>query len=239
MGDALVLPVSRRGETGDFKLVGKRKKARKSAALADYEWQEVVRFTKTLLPTVLFFPNFLFEFPDKIYLDDVEGERDGRHETYRNILQDVLDAIGEGLDLQRHVLARLVSGSGHDKQALDNTLLKMGRNISATVLKSWNQIFKRDFGSKEIIVDCDREDDTGRWYLQLRLRDVNELYRISERSLGFRWFFAFCLLTQYRGFRKNAPKTYYSCSMNLHLTSIQLRRRAYYTVLPIFPITAP
>jgi energy-coupling factor transporter ATP-binding protein EcfA2 len=38
----------------------------------------------------------------------------------------------------------------------------------------------------------------------LRVRDANEIYSISERSLGFRWFFAFPLLTQYRGFRQNA-----------------------------------
>jgi predicted ATP-dependent endonuclease of OLD family len=45
-----------------------------------------------------------------------------------------------------------------------------------------------------------------KWYLKLGIKDGGELYSISDRSLGFRWFFAFLLLTQYRGFRKNAPE---------------------------------
>jgi predicted ATP-dependent endonuclease of OLD family len=60
-------------------------------------------------------------------------------------------------------------------------------------------------GNKEVVVDID-SDEAGLWFLQLRIKDANELYSISERSLGFQWFFAFLLLTQYRGSRAKAPK---------------------------------
>ncbi len=44
--------------------------------------------------------------------------------------------------------------------------------------------------------------EEGRWFLQLQLKDSGAYYSISDRSLGFRWFFTFLLLTHYRGFRK-------------------------------------
>lgn len=81
----------------------------------------------------------------------------------------------------------------------------MGVNLTRTVFENWNRIFKHRASNREIVVSYDH-DEEGKWYLQLRLKDRSELYTISERSLGFRWFFAFLLLTQYRGFRKNAPK---------------------------------
>ena len=109
------------------------------------------------------------------------------------------------MTLEKHVLERVKSDARPDKQALESVLLKMGDNITGTVFRSWNSIFKRSFDRKEIIVDCDK-DDAGVYSLRVRLRDGNELYSISERSLGFRWFFAFLLLTQYRGFRQSSSK---------------------------------
>ncbi|MDQ5824041.1 MAG: ATP-binding protein [Chloroflexota bacterium] len=175
----------------------------KSTGDTSEQWQSAVRFVRSLVPSVLYFPNFLFEFPDKIYLEPTSIDPE-KHAFYRTILQDVLDSTDENLDLQRHVLERAKSVDRFDKQALESVLLKMGSNITSTVFGSWNRIFKRKVGNKEIVVGYDH-DDNG-WFLQLRLKDAHQLYAISERSLGFRWFFAFLLLTQYRGFRKDAPK---------------------------------
>jgi predicted ATP-dependent endonuclease of OLD family len=168
------------------------------------QWQTVFERIKNLLPSVLYFPNFLFEFPDLIYLEEVTTDTE-KHEFYRVILQDVLDSIGDHMKLGDHILARAKDGSPNAKRALDAVLLKMSAHIGSTVFKNWDRIFKRTTGNKEIVISCDR-DAAGLWFLQLRLKDSNELYSISERSLGFRWFFAFLLLTQYRGFRKGGPK---------------------------------
>lgn len=87
--------------------------------------------------------------------------------------------------------------------------------MTTAVFQNWNRIFKRPMPEKEIVVSCDKDEDTldtfgqmqkGRWFIQLRVREANELYSISERSLGFRWFFAFLVLTHYRGFRSRSAK---------------------------------
>jgi len=184
--------------------VGKLKRARVERALKGDNWQQAINYVKTLLPSVLYFPNFLFEFPERIYLEEIEVD-DAKHELYRTILQDVLDSIGDGTNLGVHVLARAKSGAPHERDALDSVLLRMGSHISRTVLQNWNRIFKQRAGNRQIVVRCDHDEDN-KWYLELRLKDGSEHYKIRERSLGFRWFFAFLLLTQYRGFRINAPK---------------------------------
>jgi energy-coupling factor transporter ATP-binding protein EcfA2 len=177
----------------------KGKGARTGKPLAGVAWQATVKYLSAQLPSILYFPNFLFEFPDRIYLEPTSEEPE-KHEYYRGVLQDVLDSIGEKTTLETHVLARAKSAERADKQALESVLLKMGANLTTHIFANWNRIFKRTEGHKEIIVDHD-QDGSGRWFVRLRIRDEGEIYSISERSLGFRWFFVFLLLTIYRGFR--------------------------------------
>jgi len=154
-----------------------------------------------MLPKIAYFPNFLFDFPDRIYLETAPKEEE-KHAFYRKVLQDVLDALGEKLMLEEHVLARAKSSEAFDKKSLESVLLKMGTHITKTVFTQWNKIFQRTAGRKIIEVGIGR-DEAGPWYLQLRLNENDEIYEISERSLGFRWFFTYLLLTQYRGFRQS------------------------------------
>ncbi len=199
---------------------GKPSRARNPKELVGADWLTAINYVKTLLPSVLYFPNFLFELLDKIYLEGAPPDAD-KHKYYRTILQDVLDSAGKGLDLERHILARAKSGDPYDKEHLDAVLLEMSSNITARVLQSWNKIFKRPVGNKEIVVRVG-SDEIGH-FVQFRLKDDKQAYAISERSLGFRWFFAFFLLTQYRGFRKDAPKhvlfLFDEPASNLHSTA--------------------
>lgn len=58
---------------GHHIIKGRRKKVEKELShigVTREQWIKSVNFVKTLLPSVLYFPNFLFEFPDKIYLED-------------------------------------------------------------------------------------------------------------------------------------------------------------------------
>ena len=193
--------------TWTVKFIGTPYKRRKAITLPREPWLKMVEFLKPLLPRVVYFPNFLFEFPDKIYLESAPADED-KHEFYRSVLQDVLDALGEGTNLAEHVLARAKAGEDFAKKSLDSVLLKMGGHITATVFTNWNKIFRRPRGDKEkeIVVSIEK-DARNAWYVQLRLKENNEYYEISERSLGFRWFFTYLLLTQYRGFRNAAHKS--------------------------------
>lgn len=186
--------------TWTIDLIGKRNAERRPRRLPVGDiWQAAIRYISKLLPSVLYFPNFLFEFPGRIYLEDAPDQPE-KHEYYRAVLQDVLDAVGEGTTLETHVLARAKSAEKADRQALESVLLKMSANLTENIFTQWNRIFRRTTGKKEIVVDCE-QDEANRWFIQLRIRDSHELYAVTERSLGFRWFFAFLLLTVYRGFR--------------------------------------
>lgn len=208
--DSQLLPNQPQTLWNNFNFWGKQKRAKKEKWLSDEKWKLLPNFVKPFLPSVLYFPNFLFEFPDKIYLEEVPS-KEKLHKFYRTVLQDVLDATGEQTNLTNHVLDRAKDGGWYARQSLDSVLLKMGSHISRTVFSSWNKIFKRTTGKKEIIVNIGQDEKVDEvaekkyWYIQFRLKDSSEYYSISDRSLGFRWFFAFLLLTKYRGFRIDAP----------------------------------
>jgi hypothetical protein len=51
-------------------------------------------------------------------------------------------------------------------------------------------------------VDALGEPLPSRLWIRFRLEDADGLFSVSERSLGFRWFFVYLLLTTYRGARK-------------------------------------
>lgn len=199
-----MLVESKSSTVWDLIYKGKRKGSRKEEILTGVERTKADTFIRKIIPTILYFPNFLFEFPDRIYLEKAPQDME-KHAFYQTILQDILDAIGDGTNLTDHILSRAKSGSKFARQSMESVLLNMGRHISSTIFNNWNRIFKRNVGNKEIIVDIDR-DEAGLWYLQFRLKDLNEMFSISERSLGFKWFFAFLLLTQYRGFRQEGNK---------------------------------
>ena len=80
-------------------LVGRSKRGRKEKPLEAENKLRAFQYVKKMLPSILYFPNFLFEFPDKIYLEDPSTDIK-KHEFYRTILQDVLDAIGEKTNIE-------------------------------------------------------------------------------------------------------------------------------------------
>jgi predicted ATP-dependent endonuclease of OLD family len=191
-----------------LKVFGKSKKAKTEKYLDGEKWSTLISFAKTMLPNVLYFPNFLFEFPDRIYLENPPKEIQ-KHQFYREVLEDVLHATDKNASLEEHVIARIrgkTSWLSWDSETLDSVLSKMGSHITRTVFTQWNRIFKSEKSGRDIVIREGREPIEGeemadRVYLQLRLKEGSEHYSISERSLGFRWFFAFLLFTQYRGFR--------------------------------------
>ena len=78
-----------------YKATGRRSKARKDSDLYASDrliWLAGTAFLKRRMPPIWYFPNFLFEFPRRIYLagspTDTNSDR-----FYRTLLQDILDAV--------------------------------------------------------------------------------------------------------------------------------------------------
>jgi predicted ATP-dependent endonuclease of OLD family len=163
-------------------------------------WTPAYNHIKKNLSPIIYYPNFLFEFPDSIYLE--ETPKEGPEQAfYRRLLQDVLDSLDNSLDLKKHVIDRERTSSTSAKDSLNSTLSKMGAQITRTVFSPDLGIFGADkVRNKSIIVNLNRsdEDDEGTLHIELKLKHGEDNFRIRERSLGFRWIFTFLLFTQFR-----------------------------------------
>ncbi len=171
---------------------GTKGKSKKVVDLPEEELKKLSGHLSTRLPAVLYFPNALFDTPDQIILEESSGtEKDA---YYRKVLQDALDAIGEKHDLQKHITARI--GIEDQKEALENTVRKLEQKISKVVFELWKSILGKTLTGKKITLEP--VIDGGVKVLRIRYADGADSYKISERSLGFRWFFGFLLLTHFR-----------------------------------------
>ena len=93
----------------------------------------------------------------------------------------------------------------------------MERQLSKIIFHSWNEIFNKKISQKEITLEFD--DDEKGVYVEFNIKDDVDTYRINERSLGFRWFFVYILLTQFRNYRKQKSNAFFlfdEPASNLH-----------------------
>jgi predicted ATP-dependent endonuclease of OLD family len=159
-------------------------------------WSAASQFIKKNIPPIIYYPNFLFEFPDSIYLEKFPTE--GREQAfYRLMIQDILDYLK--LDLQDHIITRAREVSRNNRESLMSVLNKMETQITKLVFSEKLGIFRPDTSNKAITVSYPQSDDANKaLYIELQLKDGEDSYYIRERSLGFRWFFTFLLFTQFR-----------------------------------------
>lgn len=169
----------------------------------EISWDKLVKFIGKMLPRIIYFPNFLFDFPDRIYLDEVEKDKE-KHKFYSTVVQDILDSLGTGANIETHILARAKSGKPDEKKNLNSLLLKMSRHVTDVVFGAWSEIFERKV-NKEISIAYDL-DQSQNVFLEFNVVDSDGEYLLTDRSLGFRWFFVFFLLTYFRRFRKGASE---------------------------------
>ncbi|MDD4737473.1 MAG: AAA family ATPase [Kiritimatiellae bacterium] len=184
--------------------IGTANKQRKPRDLSqDTEsWPLLTKTIIPFIPTILFFPNFLFDFPERIYLNP--AIEDETSKFYRLLLQDILDSLGNNTDVNTHILERAQAGSDNDKRNLDGLLLDMSRHVSRAIFSAWDQMFHQKMSQKRVVVSCE-QDEKNEYYVNIRLEDNDGFYQIRERSLGFRWFFVFLLLTHYRANGRRGP----------------------------------
>jgi len=192
------------------------------------DWDIVInKIRDKLLPRIIYYPNFLFEFPEKIYLEDhssFNSKKKEKQEFYKDVIQDILSSIESGLTIE-DIINRSKSSDDEDKESLDAAIEAMSNKVSETILKAWEKLF--DASNKEIILSCGIDEvgaeNTSIVYIQMKLKEGRNKYSIDERSLGFRWFFSFLLLTEFRKTRKNENgKTLFLLdepASNLHSTA--------------------
>lgn len=171
------------------------------------EWQGAVKFLVSQLPRIWYFPNFLFELPERFDLNEVGGQDDearDKNTFYRSTFSQILDQASAGATLDAHVVDRLRSAEKADQRNLKSVLLDMGRLVTKTVFEGWDRIFGRSPVAQEVELTAD-DDELGA-YIELKIKGPDGYYDLSERSLGFRWFFMFLLMTSFQGVSKNGMK---------------------------------
>lgn len=160
------------------------------------EWKAIEDYIfENLLPPIIYYPNFLFDFPIKIYLE-VSPTEDLEQKTYRAVLNDIMDTFNDGLNIQDHIINRLKNPSEGTNEALESTIERMSVQITKIVFTAWGQLFNSV--GKEIKLKPAIDAATGLAYLEVKLKEGTEQFQISERSLGFKWFFTFLLFTEFR-----------------------------------------
>ena len=187
----------------DFNLSGSKKGQRTSRNYGSntQEFNDVNDFVYgDLLPPIIYYPNFLFDFPNRIYLEESSTE-DKEQKIYRAVLNDILDTFNEGLNIKDHIVKRLKNATEANKESLDATIDRMSAQITKIVFDAWGQIFASN--GKEIKLNPSINTVDNLAYLEFKLKEGLEQFQISERSLGFKWFFTFLLFTEFRKNRRH------------------------------------
>lgn len=198
----------------NYKIYEKKSKQRKENRLDNNDAFLASRYIIKNLPSILYFPNFLFDFPERIYLDT---ESDEKHLFYQTIIQDALDSLENNHTIKDHLINRINSSEATDKKSLDSLIGKLEKRLTEVIFKKWNQIFNRELSQIAIILKHGK-DEKG-IYIEFNIKDDVDVYQISERSLGFRWFFVYILLTQFRIYRKENKNAFFlfdEPASNLH-----------------------
>ncbi len=200
------------------------RKKRRLSIHSKEKWQQFVREISNNLPSILYFPTFLFDFPKRIYVSS-DAKESEKNTFYYDVIKDILDSLDADLDIEQHIVDRARNGDSPSQRSLEAVLAKMSSSVSKTVFKMWNSIFgnKKNIPRKDIVIRCDTEpagnEGASKVYLEFFVKDGDEIYLITERSLGFRWFFCFMLFTQFRQYRKETENTLFlfdEPASNLH-----------------------
>lgn len=181
-----------------FKLKAIPKGGSNSREIKGPKKQEIILELVKKVPQIVYYPNFSFDFPSKLNLDE-KNDQSLEQELYRDSISDILTTIGS-MNIQSHIVDRLQNNSESDQEALESVANQMGIKITEVVFGAWDELF--DSRGKEIQV-LPKIDNEKKSFLELKLKDGANKYQISERSLGFKWFFTFLLFTEFRKNRGN------------------------------------
>ena len=181
------------------------------------EWRIIVREIGELFPRIVYFPTFLFNFPEKIKISQGDSEIEG-NEYFKGMIDDALASLDDPLDLQIHIVDRVLKKDpdnpfslffpiwmrSDERERVTSALRKLSQKISQEVFGRWKDVLGSDIGQKELVIEHVVEagpSDSREVFLTFKVKDGYSEFKVAERSLGFRWFFCFLLFTRF--FRGN------------------------------------
>jgi predicted ATPase len=171
-------------------------------------WVKVSNALEAHLPNVVYFPNFVVNIPQKIYISKFAGEKP-ENSYYRRVIEHILD--DSGLSLQTHVLDRISKfkkgakgkvwiselGASDERDKIDAIFSRLSAIITQEVLGGWSKVFKRPISSTRIDVRWAVDPENEEPFVEIKVSDGRSSFHLRQRSLGFRWFFSFLLFTRF------------------------------------------
>jgi len=173
-------------------------------------WLLCVKSLRKSLPSIAYFPSFLVDIPDRIYLAPCPEEQD-QQKYYRKVLQDVLDRGSEGKErIDTHIVERVRKffekngpdgsfSNSSERKKIQPMIRKIQTLINQEVIKNWENISGQDVSTISVFLEWDVDEAKGNIpYVEFSISDGVAQFILSERSLGFRWFFLFLLFTRFK-----------------------------------------
>ena len=166
-----------------------------------------------LFPRIVYFPTFLFNFPEKILVSDGASDFEG-NEYFKRMVEDALASLDDPLNLETHIVGRVLNKEpetpfanwlipwmqSDERERVASALAKLSQKISNEVFGRWKEVLGSELGRKEIVIDHLvelGESEERQVFLEFKVKDGYSVFKVSERSLGFRWFFCFLLFTRF------------------------------------------
>lgn len=175
-------------------------------------WLKVVNKLSYRVPKVVYFPTFLVDMPARIYLVS-HGDESAVNKYYRTVIQEILTSIDADLSIDTHIVKRILEFKSEQelpqwwsfflgsskKRNVDSVIQRLSAAITNKVIGSWSAVFQRPSGAKRVDIELNIDAQKGDApYISFNVTDGDAVYLVSERSLGFRWFFSFLLFTAFK-----------------------------------------
>jgi predicted ATP-dependent endonuclease of OLD family len=171
------------------------------------DWQKTVRYIKNcLMPRIVYYQNLLFEFPDRIYLCGPNSNRTN-NKPYKDIIEDIIqEVIGKDDNVESSLYNLYIGQDSGSKDIFKARKNRLQEFITREVFSSWGTLFNSTGTTAKIELNFDickiNDSSEEDFYVEIRIEENSDSFYISERSVGFRWFFSFLFFILFRKNRK-------------------------------------
>lgn len=186
----------------------KKNRGKKFVTLCDKDedWHTIVNYIEeNLMPRIVYYENFLFEFPERIYLTGPESEL-AMNKSYKDIIEDIVQEIIPGGSIQTSLADVYMDKDTSSRDIFDARQTKLQEKIGKEVFSSWGKLFNTNGlqakASVQLRFGIEQNIQGDNFYVEIKIKENSDLFSISERSLGFRWFFSFLFFILFRKNRK-------------------------------------
>ncbi len=177
----------------------KQKNDDSSRQLNSSDRQRLIDFVRGQIPEILYYDDFIFQIPDRIYFVKTglivdNGVNKRNNQTWQLVINDILKAVNPQMEFQGHVVDVWES----DRDAASNRLAQMERALDEKITSRWGELFGASkINFKEIKLEPEYQD--GKFSLSFKIKTATrQEFLVKERSKGFKWFFSFLLFTEFR-----------------------------------------